>query len=178
MLNWTDKINGTDYIIAEDINTIAHAVEDLESYKLINTVTVSSDSTSVVINTDSNGNTFSLRKFVASLKIYGTDSQSSGSTIVTILTPNIFPIGNVIANPSGGASAVSYSYMSGDIQGKSSIFHYGFVYGSSPNRKNIAINTLAFTQDSEITPFTSINITAMVGKVGAGSKIDIYGVRT
>ena len=29
-LNWTDKQNGTDGIMAEDINEVAHAIEDLE----------------------------------------------------------------------------------------------------------------------------------------------------
>lgn len=178
MLNWTDKINGTDYIMAEDINSIAHAVEGLEGYELINTVNVSEDSSSVIISTDINGNAFSLRKFAVSASIKGTDSQPSGSTIVAILTPNIFPIGSIVANTSGGASSVSYSCMSGDIQGKSAIFHYSFAYGSSPNRKNMPLNPLAFTQDNEIDPITSINLTAMVGKVGAGSTIDIYGVRS
>lgn len=31
MLDWTDKQNGTDYIYADDINSVAHAVETLET---------------------------------------------------------------------------------------------------------------------------------------------------
>ena len=31
MLNWTDKVDGVDDVLAADINSIAHAVESLET---------------------------------------------------------------------------------------------------------------------------------------------------
>ncbi len=40
-LNWTDRVDGVDWISADDINAVAHAVIDLETAEYLPTPTTS-----------------------------------------------------------------------------------------------------------------------------------------